>query len=327
MTLPVLAARQTPRTSNDYVAEILKRRGSNPDAPALTKDAKQRKLALVLSDETHGIRRLGVGMVGPIQLKLRYQGMTRNVLVEDPITPGTPIEYEVWDDTGQAYTLNSTDGEVRITPFEGKRVRVETGRIASYPAIRYDDLIHLRLNAVEQAQDETKQAILKEEDSRLMKLLEVSVTGYANRADHDITPDHRVTETSGYFTPQALYSAVSLVDPHEIESSRILMSVYDYRDLYRWTINETGWAFKDRVVAGEKITSFGEFSIQRSVMVPPGDMFLLPEPDFLGVFPVLYDLKVEENHKVGAFWKGWVFHEQVGMAVLNPRGIARVRKV
>jgi hypothetical protein len=52
-------------------------------------------------------------------------------------------------------------------------------------------------------------------------------------------------------------------------------------------------------------------------------MFLLPDPNFLGVFPVLYSLDVEENHQVERFWKGWVFDEMVSMAILNPRGIAR----
>jgi hypothetical protein len=55
-------------------------------------------------------------------------------------------------------------------------------------------------------------------------------------------------------------------------------------------------------------------------------MFILPNPDFLGVFPILYSLDVEENHNVEAFWKGWVFDEMVSMAILNPRGITSVTK-
>ena len=50
------------------------------------------------------------------------------------------------------------------------------------------------------------------------------------------------------------------------------------RDMFRWNINQTGWAFKDRVVAGETITSFGEFQIQRSIIVPQAKIFLAPEP-------------------------------------------------
>lgn len=317
------------KKSDDYVSEILARRGGDHSktASVLTHAAKQEKLALVLSDEVNGIRRLGVGMIGPIQLKLRYQGIVRNVLIEDPITPGTPVEYDVWDDLGQAYVQSGTEGEVRVTPFEGKRVPIRFYRIASRPAIRKEDLYYLRVNAVEQAQDETKQAIMKQEDSRLMVILQAAITDYATRADHDVTPNHTVNETSGFLTPGSFYTAVSQTDMHELVSARLLANPMDYRDLYRWDINQTGWAFKDRVVAGEKITTFGEFQVQRSIMVPQGGVFLLPEPDFLGVFPVLYSLDVDENHKVEDFWKGWVFDEMVSMAILNPRGIAKVVKV
>lgn len=331
MTTLQLAGGLKPRVakkSDDYVAEILARRGGDnaKTASSLTHEAKVRKMALVLQDEVHGIQRLGVGMIGPIQLKLRYQGITRNVLLEDPVTPGTPVEYDVWDDLGQAYIMSGTEGEVRVTPFEGKRVPIRFFRVASRPAIRKEDLYYLRVNAVEQAQDETKQSIMKQEDARLMIILQAALTDYATRSDHDITPNHNVTEVSGYFTPGSLYSAVAQIDMHEIESSRLLVNPMDYRDFYRWDINQTGWAFKDRVVAGEKITSFGEFQMQRSIMVPQGKMFLLPNPDFLGVFPVLYSLDVEENHRVESFWKGWVFDEMISMAILNPRGIATITK-
>lgn len=324
-----LAGGLRPRTakhSDDYVAEMLKRRDPNTGASRLTAEAKMKKMALILQDQVNGIQRLGVGMIGPIQLKLRYQGLIRNVLLEDPVTPGTPLEYEVFDDLGQAYLMSGTEGEVRVTPFEGKRVRLDFFRIASRPAVRKEDLYYLRYNIVEQAQDETKQAIQKQEDGRLMVILQAAVTDYATRPDHDVTPNHDVTEASGYYTPEALYTAVSQTDAHELPSARILVNPIDYRDLYRWSINQTGWAMKDRVVAGETITSFGEFQIQRSVQVPEGKMFLLPDPNFLGVFPVLYSLDVEENHMVEAFWKGWVFDEMVSMAILNPRGIATVTK-
>ena len=315
--------RRVAKKSDDYVASIVARRESGT---TLTHEAKVRKMALVLQDSSEGIRRLGVGMVGPIQLKLRYQGITRNVLIEDPVTPGTPVQYDVWDDLGQACLTSGPDGEVRVPPFEGKRVDVTFFRIASRPAIRKEDLFYLRINAVEQAQDETKQAILKQEDSRLMVVLQAAVTDYATRPDHTVTPNHNVTEASGYLTPGSLYSAVSMTDMHELQSARILANPFDARDLYRWDINQTGWAFKDRVVAGETITSFGEFQIQRSIIVPQGKTFLTPEPRFLGVFPVLYSLDVEENHLVEAFWKGWVFDEMVSMAILNPRGIATITK-
>jgi len=312
------------RKSDDYVAAILAKRGNSGAVQSHTD--KVRKMALILQDEQNGIKRLGVGMIGPIQLKLRYQGITRNVIIEDPVTPGTPVEYDIWDDLGQAYILNAAEGEVRVTPFEGKRAPVFFWRIASRPAVRKEDLVYLRINVVEQAQDETKQAIMKMEDSRLIVLLQAALNDYATRPDHVISPNHAINETSGYFTPASFYTAVAQTDLHELVSGRILVNSADYRDFFRWDINQTGWALKDKVVAGEQINTYGEFQIQRSIIQPQGEMFLLPNPDFLGVFPVLYSLDVEENHQVEAFWKGWVFDEMVSMAILNPRGIASITK-
>src|SRR6201999_2915295 len=118
--------------SDDYVAMLLAKREGGQ---TLSHEAKVQKMALILSDDANGIKRLGVGMIGPIQLKLRYQGITRNVLVEDPVTPGTPVQYDVWDDLGQAYLMSGHEGQVRIQIFEGKRIDVSFFRIASHAQI------------------------------------------------------------------------------------------------------------------------------------------------------------------------------------------------
>jgi hypothetical protein len=70
-----------------------------------------------------------------------------------------------------------------------------------------------------------------------------------------------------------MYTAVAQTDMHELSSSRMLVNPIDYRDFFRWDINTTGWAFKDRVVAGETITTFGEFAFQRSIQVPQNTLY------------------------------------------------------
>ena len=62
-------------------------------------------------------------------------------------------------------------------------------------------------------------------------------------------------------------------------------------------------------------------------MVPQGTIFFLPEPNFLGVMPVMYSLDVEENNQIEQFKRGWVMDELLGMLVLNPRGLAAIKKV
>jgi hypothetical protein len=243
--------------------------------------------------------------------------------------------------------LNSTDSEVKITPFEGKQAFPQLFRIASFPRVRKEDLYYLRVNAVEYAQDETRQAIQKQEDARLILLLEQAVVNLGVAIDNGVigasptggnatgiaagpaghANEHTVLVGAGNtLEPADFYNAVTQVEINQLEARRVLAHPADIRDLYNWDLNVTGFRFKDEVFAGGRITSFGEFQIQRSIIVPQGEVFLTAEPEFVGVMPVMYSLDVEENHQVEQFYKGWVMDELIGMLVLNPRGISRILK-
>lgn len=326
--------------SADY-AEKLK------DVPKLTKEAKSKKLQTILADKQSAMQRIGQGMIGPIQIRLRYEGIVRNVLVEDTLERGPLMPYDILDDLGRAYVLNSTDAEVKVTPFEGKQATPQLFRIAAFPRIRKEDLYYLRVNAVEYAQDETRQAIQKQEDARLILLLEAAITDLGTARDNSVvgaqptggrlTGNAAGAGTNGYeqsvligagnpLEPNDFYNAVTQIEVNQLEAKRVLAHPADIRDLYNWDINVTGFRFKDEVFAGSKITTFGEFQIQKSIIVPQGEVFLTAEPDFVGVFPVMYSLDVEENHQVEQFYKGWVMDELVGMVVLNGRGLSRILK-
>ncbi len=332
MALPVATGSgfgRFAKKSDEYVSDlqsVMRKMGGRK----LSARDKQVKLSNILGDRQNGMIRLGQSMIGPIQLQLRYQGILRNVLLEDTLTPGVPIQYDILDDLGQAYLLHGDEGEIKITPFEGKRIEILLFRIASFPKIKKEDLYYLRSNIVEYTQDMTKQAIMRQEDSRLVTLLEVSAAQYRT-VDLTSVPTtgalpNEITVAGTYLSPNDLYTAVTFTDQRMLDSTRLLCNPQEYRDFYRWDINTTGWAFKDSVVAGERIVQFGEFQIGKSIIIPPGSTYLTPDPSFLGVFPVMYSLDVEENNLVEQFHKGWVMDELVGMAVLNPRGIIILRK-
>src|SRR3954468_8037113 len=327
--------------SSDYVEKL-------KDAPKLTKEAKAKRLKTILADKSNAMRRIGQGMIGPIQIRVRYEGIVRNVLIEDTLERGPLMPYDILDDLGRAYVLNSTDSEVKITPFEGKQATPQLFRIASFPRIRKEDLYYLRVNAVEYAQDETRQAIQKQEDARLILLLEQAIqnlgtirasgtvvgsapTGgraIGNAAGPASAPQEQtvLVGAGNSLEPADFYNAVTQVEINQLEARRVLAHPADIRDLYTWDLNVTGFRFKDEVFAGGRITSFGEFQIQRSIIVPQGEVFLTAEPEFVGVMPVMYSLDVEENHQVEQFYKGWVMDELIGMLVLNPRGLSRIVK-
>lgn len=318
--------------------------------PKLTKEAKQQKLQSILSDKTSAMQRIGQGMIGPIQIRLRYEGIVRNVLIEDTLERGPLMPYDILDDLGRAYVLNSTDSEVKITPFEGKQATPQLFRIAAFPRIRKEDLYYLRVNAVEYAQDETRQAIQKQEDARLVLLLEAAIKDLGTARDNGTVGTGPTggrlgssgnavigSGSNGYeqtvlvgsgnpLEPQDLYTCAAQIEVNQLEAKRILIHPADARDFYTWDINVTGMAFKDEVAGGAKVTSYGEFQLQRSVIIPQGEVFLTAEPEFVGVMPVMYSLDVEENHQVEQFYKGWVMDELIGQVILNGRGLSRILK-
>lgn len=315
------------------------------NVPKMGKEAKQKKLQSILSDKANAMQRIGQGMIGPIQIRLRYEGIVRNVLIEDTLERGPLMPYDILDDLGRAYILNQTDSEVQITPFEGKQAFPQLFRIASFPRIRKEDLYYLRVNAVEYAQDETRQAIQKQEDARLVLLLEAAIkdlgaarasanivgaapTGGTHKDNYSLVSNEQsvVIGAGNPLEPTDFYNAVTQIEINQLEARRVLAHPADIRDLYTWDMNVTGFKFKDSVFGGEKITSFGEFQIQKSIIIPQGEIFLTAEPDFVGVMPVMYSLDVEENHQVEQFWKGWVMDELIGQLVLNARGLARILK-
>jgi hypothetical protein len=314
--------------------------------PKLSKADKRERLGQILSDRKNALTRIGQGMIGPIQIRLRYEGIVRNVLVEDTLERGPLMPYDILDDLGRAYVLNSTDSEVKITPFEGKQAFPQLFRVASFPRVRKEDLYYLRVNAVEYAQDETRQAIQKQEDARLILLLEQAIVNLGTaRTGGTIGTGRTGGTATGLAAPAAgtdeqtvlvgagnplepadFYNAVTQIEVNQLEARRVLAHPADIRDLYNWDLNVTGFRFKDEVFSGGRITSFGEFQIQRSIIVPQGEVFLTAEPEFVGVMPVMYSLDVEENHQVEQFYKGWVMDELIGMLILNSRGLSRILK-
>jgi hypothetical protein len=165
------------------------------------------------------MRRIGQGMIGPIQIRLRYEGIVRNVLIEDTLERGPLMPYDILDDLGRAYILNSTDSEVKITPFEGKQAFPQLFRIASFPRIRKEDLYYLRVNAVEYAQDETRQAIQKQEDARLVLLLEAAIRDLGVARDEPVVgtaPTGGRLGTTGNVVIRRWYQRLRADSPHRI---------------------------------------------------------------------------------------------------------------
>jgi hypothetical protein len=66
--------------------------------------------------------------------------------------------------------------------------------------------------------------------------------------------------------------------------------------------------------------------IMVSKIVPPGTIYGASDPEFVGVMPIRQDIEVLPADEPKQLKLGWVVSEIIGIAIVNPRGVAAGRK-
>jgi hypothetical protein len=66
--------------------------------------------------------------------------------------------------------------------------------------------------------------------------------------------------------------------------------------------------------------------IMVSKIVPPGTIYGAADPEFVGVMPVRQDIEVIPADEPRQLKLGWVVSEEIGIGIVNPRGVAASRK-
>ena len=60
-----------------------------------------------------------------------------------------------------------------------------------------------------------------------------------------------------------------------------------------------------------------------SKIVPSGTIFATADPEFVGVMPIRQDIEVIPADQPRQLKLGWVVSEIIGLAIVNPRGVAK----
>jgi hypothetical protein len=245
----------------------------------------------------------------PTQIKQKksYYGFARSILVEDDLTNETPGPYDILDDLGQAYIMSTSGAEVKTTPFEGKQVFPHFFRVASFPKVKKEDLIYIR-GLEDYAKKEAREAVQKQEDGRLLTLLNASISDYSEHPTHVVSPNHVFEVGKGNPIDQHDFNqALNAIKLHEIDPYWVLVNPVEASELRSYV-------------------DLDGCQLLESVMVPEGTVFITPDKNYLGVMPTLFGITEEEHHP-SELEVGWVVDELIGMLILNPRGLAVIRKV
>jgi len=124
------------------------------------------------------------------------------------------------------------------------------------------------------------------------------------------------------------------IDRWDLVTTKYFMNINEFTDILKWGSGGgqgvSGGDFDP--VTMREVLQTGLYAhiwgsdIMVSKIVPPGTIYGAADPEFVGVMPIRQDIEVLPADEPKQLKLGWVVSEIIGLAIVNPRGVAAGRK-
>ncbi|CAK9251731.1 unnamed protein product [Sphagnum jensenii] len=257
-------------------------------------------------------------MATPIQTSLLYQSIGRKLLVVDPLPQGALARYE--KDIDVPATLISKRGQAPDVVIEGADFLVPTWEITSYPQIRLSQVKQRMFNIIDRAQVKAKNEISVQEDTQIFKAIDFAVPADPVNAAFN----HLISTASGRLTLDLVNAAFAKIEKHRLTVSKVVLNSQRFADIRAW-----GKDYFDFVTQREVLLTgvFGRLwtsELLISNLVPDNSVLVLAPAEFVGVMPVRQEITVIPADKPSRLRLGWVVYQEIGVAVVNPKGVSKI---
>lgn len=278
---------------------------------AMTNQEKEYLISKALETE-EGRVALAQAMANPIRTSLDYQGVGRKLLVVDPLPQGALPVYDK-DVDAKAFVI-SKRGQVPDQIIEGDRIQVPTFEIVSYPQVRFSQVKERRFNVIDRAQQRAKADIMAVEDAEIFSLIDEAASSGVNS----------VTVSSTGLTREALTQAFKEVEKHDLVVTKIVMNAQAFADIRAWGQNEFDPVTQHEVLQTGLFGHIWTADILISKKVPLNTVYVLADPEFVGVMPIRQDIQVIPADKPEELRLGWVIYEEIGLGVVNAMAVSKI---
>lgn len=254
-----------------------------------------------------------------IRRNLDYQGLVRRAFVVDPLGQAALPIYE--RDIDVAATVVSSNGSVAESRVFGDRITVPTWDIVSNPTVKMSEARRRRFNVIDRAVQKARQEIMAQEDANGFAALDASASVENTVQD--------MTDTG--MLKHDLLALKAQVDRWDLVTAKFFMNINEYNDILAWAHSGTSAGEIDPVTQRE-ILQTGLYAkiwgadILVSKIVPAGTVYAVADPEFVGVMPIVQDIEVIPADEPRQLKLGWVVSEHIGIAVVNPRAVAKGMK-
>lgn len=265
---------------------------------------------------------LAQAMANPIRRNLDYHGIARRALVVDPLSQGAYPTYE--RDIDVAAVVISSNGTGPESRVFGDRVVVPEFELFANPTVRISEVKRRRFNVIDRAVQKARQEIMAQEDANVFAAIDAAAS--VENTVQDIA--------DAGMLKRDLVELKAQVDRWDLVTTKYFMNINEFTDILKWGSGGgqgTGGGEVDPVTMRE-ILQTGLYAhiwgadIMVSKIVPPGTVYACADPEFVGVMPIRQDIEVLPADEPKQLKLGWVVSEQIGIAIVNPRGVSKGNK-
>jgi len=289
--------------------------------PSLSDAARDDLIARAIQTQDGKIA-FAQAMANPIRRNLDYHGMARRALVVDPLPQGAMPTYD--RDIDVAAVVVSSNGTGPESRVFGDRVTVPEFEVYANPTVRIAEVKRRRFNVIDRAVQKARQEIMAQEDANIFAALDAA-SSFENVVT-DIADAGLLKRDLGDIKVQ--------VDHWDLVTTKYFMNINEFNDILKWGSGGgqgVGGGDFDPVTMREVLQT-GLYAhiwgadIMVSKIVPPGTVYAVADPEFVGVMPIRQDIEVIPADEPKQLKLGWVVSEIIGLAIVNPRGVACGRK-
>jgi len=294
--------------------------------PSFTEEQKDELVRRALMTQ-EGKVALGQAMANPIRRNLDYQGVGRRVLVVDPLPQGALPVYD--RDIDVSAVVISSNGSAPESRVFADRVTVPEFEIVSNPTVRISEVKRRRFNVIDRAQQKARQEIQAQEDANIFAALDFA-------GDDSLGGENTAQDIADAGLLKRDLSEIKVqVDRWDLVTTKFLMNIVEFNDILNWGSGggqAAGTGGEVDMVTQREILQTGLFAhlwgadIIVSKIVPVGTIFGVADPEFVGVMPIRQDIEVLPADEPKQLKLGWVVNENIGIGIVNPRGVAVGRK-
>jgi hypothetical protein len=257
---------------------------------------------------------VGQTLLEPFKEGRDYVGLSRKLFFVDMIPQGAPMWYDK-DPQFSAVTI-AERGSVPITEIYGERVVLDPYPITVLVRIPTLEVAVRRFNILDREQVRARAEMAEVEDSQSFSVFSFAALRTTSR-NPEVTSYSDVSRES-------LSEAYANVESNDAPPANVVMHAQQYRDIRNWDGTDFDPVSRRELIKTGYVGDIWNASIRLSKIQTVGTVFVLADPEFLGVLAVRIDLDQMEAPNPQKLQYGWVFYEYISQAVITDVGVCQM---